>query len=228
MEKHSFTVLRTAHYCSIGQPTGETRRFIFACHGYGQLAEHFIRRFDALDDGRTIIIAPEGLSRFYTESMTGGKVGASWMTKLDRLEEIADYARFLQDLFTHYQRQLAPETQIFLLGFSQGCATIIRWIMAGHFPAHHHLVLWGGLTPEDLDYIPHTTYWERHPVHLVYGRQDRFLTPERIDWQRQFAVAQGLALQEHPYEGGHQIDREVLKHITTALEQSGDTPIKGV
>jgi hypothetical protein len=44
-----------------------------------------------------IIIAPEGLSRFYRKGFSGDVV-ASWMTKDDRLDDMEDYVRYLNDL----------------------------------------------------------------------------------------------------------------------------------
>ena len=37
-------------------------------------------------------MAPEGLSRFYLEGFSG-KVGATWMTREDRLNDIDNYLR---------------------------------------------------------------------------------------------------------------------------------------
>jgi hypothetical protein len=60
-------------------------------HGYGQLAKTFIRRFEPIMDAQTLVVAPEGLSRFYWGGFDGPVV-ASWMTREDRLDEIADCA----------------------------------------------------------------------------------------------------------------------------------------
>ena len=40
-----------------------------------------------------LLIAPEGLSRFYHEDHES--IGASWMTREERLEEIKDYLMYL-------------------------------------------------------------------------------------------------------------------------------------
>jgi hypothetical protein len=50
----------------------------FVCHGYGQLAAYFIRHFAFLTENApaTVVIAPEGLSRFHL-SGNGGRVGAT-------------------------------------------------------------------------------------------------------------------------------------------------------
>src|ERR1051325_10016453 len=50
--------------------------------------------------GRRRLVAPEGLSRFYlSERATERRVGASWMTREDRLAEIADYLGYLDAVY---------------------------------------------------------------------------------------------------------------------------------
>ena len=97
--EHHLTVSRTASYQQLGTLSARTRRVWFVCHGYGQLAAYFVRHFAFLAeaDPTTVVIAPEGLSRFYLTG-NGGRVGASWMTRDDRLHEIADHINFLNQL----------------------------------------------------------------------------------------------------------------------------------
>lgn len=207
-EQHRITIQKTAHYFTIGKASRDIEDFWICCHGYGQLAEHFIRRFEALDDGKTFILAPEGLSRFYTEGLAG-KVGASWMTREDRLTEIADYCNYLQTLYDLYLVQLAPEVRVTFFGFSQGCATVTRFAMQ-HFPLFHRLILYAGMIPEDLDYSAAGDYWENKKLVAVYGNQDPFITAERLQWQKDFFKKQGLNFEEVVFEGGHEVKREVL------------------
>ena len=65
MEKHHLKVSRTARYFTLGELNEQTKNVWFVCHGYGQLAEYFIRNFEAINDGENLIVAPEALSRFY-------------------------------------------------------------------------------------------------------------------------------------------------------------------
>src|SRR5213595_2848351 len=87
-----------------------------------QLAARFLEKLRVLDDGHRYLVAPEGLSRFYlSESPTERRVGASWMTREDRLAEIEDYVRYLDavyaDVFGFLDRALVTAHA---LGFSQG------------------------------------------------------------------------------------------------------------
>src|SRR4029077_15253411 len=128
MQEHFLSTPRTARYFTLGSPEGATDVW-FVCHGYGQLASRFLERFRALESEGRCIVAPEGLSRYYlTENPTERRVGASWMTREDRLHEIDDYVRYLETLHA----QVVPATaRVTALGFSQGTATVCRWAAVG-------------------------------------------------------------------------------------------------
>lgn len=211
IKRHKIKVTRTAHYATIGEPGPHIRYCWIVCHGYGQLAQNFIRKFDQLEDGQSLIIAPEGLSRFYWGGFTGDVV-ASWMTKGDRLDEIADYSNYLSTLYQQYIPQLAPDVKIILLGFSQGVATQFRWIMRA-FPKFHYLILWAGLVPEDLDFRPHQAYFAEKQLHFVYGTNDPFLTEKRLTFHQEVIQKNNLDIKVRTFDGAHTIDREVLAGI---------------
>lgn len=215
MESHTLKVSRTAHYYTIGTPGKHIRYCWITCHGYGQLAKYFIRKFDVIAKEDTLIIAPEALSRFYTEGLTG-KVGASWMTKEDRLHEIEDYTHYLSTLYQQFIPQLSEDVKIILLGFSQGCATQLRWIMQA-FQKFQHLILWAGLVPEDLDYLTHQAYFTDKKLHFIYGTNDPFLTSERLQQHQQLIENQKLIVEISTFEGAHTVDREALRQMAAYL-----------
>ncbi|TAK44508.1 MAG: phospholipase [Saprospiraceae bacterium] len=218
-QAHKITIPKTAHYYTIGTPAKTTRRFWMVCHGYGQLARTFIRRFRGLDDGETFVVAPEGLSHFYWEGYTGEPV-ASWMTKEHRLDEIADYANYLQTLYDHYLPQLAEDVQIILLGFSQGTATQCRWVMR-NFPHFDHLVLWAGQLPDDLDYTAHTDFFSKKKLYFVYGTADPFLTEERVTRQQNFAEEQHLLFDVMVFDGRHEVEKKALQMLNARILAGG-------
>ena len=86
MEREINISLKTK-YSTYGKFSDRTEKIWFVCHGYGQLAEYFIKNFEVLDAETNYVIAPQGLSKFYLKGFTG-RVGASWMTKEDRLTDI--------------------------------------------------------------------------------------------------------------------------------------------
>lgn len=211
IQEHSLQVSRTARYYTLGAIGTSIKYCWIACHGYGQLAKHFIRKFDAVAREDTLIIAPEGLSRFYWNGLSGD-VKASWMTKEARLDEIDDYANYLSQLYNHFVPSLAPDVRVILFGFSQGCATQMRWIMRD-FPNFHQLILWAGTIPEDIDYKPRLSFFQDKDIHFIYGNQDQFLTPDRMDFYRGEIDKTGLSLQEHSFEGRHVVDRDMLRRV---------------
>jgi predicted esterase len=207
-------VSRTARYYTLGKPGPSIRYCWIVCHGYGQLARNFIRKFDVLESEDTLVIAPEGLSRFYWGGVSGVPV-ASWMTSEGRLEEIEDYTHYLSALYDHFTQQLPDDVQIILLGFSQGVATQFRWITR-RLPDYHSMIVWAGRIPEDIDYSPHLSYFNHKPLHFVVGDQDEFLSPERLENYREEVKQHGLNWQEHHFHGTHTVDRKTLKMLEEA------------
>src|SRR5467141_3346918 len=147
MQEHHFSTPRSARYFTLGSAE-EAADLWFVCHGYGQLASRFLERFRVVAAERRCIVAPEGLSRFYlTESPTERRVGASWMTREDRLHEIDDYVHYLDAV---YDNITLPNARVTALGFSQGSATVCRWAAFGSTRIER-LIVWGGEVPPDLD-----------------------------------------------------------------------------
>src|SRR5881628_153311 len=132
MQEHFLSTSRTARYFTLGHLRDATELWL-VCHGYGQLASRFLERFRPLETQRRCIVAPEGLSRFYlTEHPTELRVGASWMTREDRLHEIDDYVRYLDALYREVLGRVeGPAARVTALGFSQGTATVSRWAALG-------------------------------------------------------------------------------------------------
>lgn len=216
-ESHKITIPRTAHYYTLGTPSKNIKRLWIVCHGYGQLASGFVRRFEGLNDGQTLVVAPEGLNKFYWGQFTGKPV-ATWMTSHKRLDEIADYCNYMQTLYDHYVPQLAEDVTIILLGFSQGAATQCRWIME-RFPIFHHLILWAGVLPDDLDFTPHQAFFAGKKLHFVFGTEDPLLTEKRLQWQRDFASQNLLDFKEFSFEGKHIVDRDALWAFNGMIDQ---------
>src|SRR5213076_630301 len=178
-QEHHLSVSRTARYFALGTNSGEVGEVWFACHGYGQLAARFLEKLRVLDEGRRHLVAPEGLSRFYlTESPTERRVGATWMTREDRLAEIDDYVRYLDAVYDDVFRRIdRARVTVHALGFSQGAATVSRWTAMGKSRIDR-VILWGGEFPPDLD-LARAAFAGRlraaRPT-LVYGRSDEYVT----------------------------------------------------
>ncbi|MDP4710412.1 MAG: hypothetical protein NWR67_00990 [Saprospiraceae bacterium] len=219
---HSLMVQKTAHYFTLGEPGEHVRYLWIVCHGYGQLARKFIRKFDFLDRSAHLVIAPEGLSRFYWQGFHGEPV-ASWMTREDRLDEIRDYAAYLSQLYATYVPR-CPQAKIVLLGFSQGVATQLRWMLQD-FPAFDHLILYAGMLPDDLDYRSHQSYLRGGNTHLLYGTEDEFLSADALSRMQMLIRDNDLELRVHTFAGNHQVDRTVLDRYFNQYLASASDPL---
>ena len=188
--EHHITVARTARYAAVGAP-GAAELWV-VCHGYRQLARRFIREFQGIAGAERRIVAPEGLSRFYLDEEGGphgpeARVGATWMTREDRIAEIDDYVAYLDALAERESEQTdvgvrvsgPGRSRITALGFSQGTATVARWAVQGRTRIDR-LILWGGGLPHDLDVAAARERLQGVRVALVYGAEDPFVRAEAV------------------------------------------------
>ncbi len=216
MQEHHLAVSRMARYFTLGG--GEPREVWFACHGYGQLASRFLEKLRVLDDGHRLLVAPEGLSRFYlSESPTERRVGASWMTREDRLAEIEDYLQYLDavyaDIFGWLDR---TRVTVHALGFSQGASTVSRWAAMGKARVDR-LILWGGELPPDLDLTrePAGARLRAARPTLVYGRSDDYITAKVVQTIGARLRQHGIPFNEIPFDGGHEVNEAVLRDLAS-------------
>jgi len=205
MQEHQFSTPRSARYFTLGSPQHAADVWL-VCHGYGQLASRFLERFRPIEAERRCIVAPEGLSRFYlTESPAERRVGASWMTREDRLHEIDDYVRYLDGV---YGNVVPRNARVTALGFSQGTATVCRWAGLGSSRIDR-LIVWGGEVPPDLDLkrlrVPGLT--------IVYGTRDELFTPKIIAATEERLRANQIGYELMSFEGGHEIDETTLRRL---------------
>lgn len=206
-----------ARYYKLGEITSATNRIWFVIHGYGQLAQFFLKKFSILENEKTCIIAPEGLSRFYLEDITSrsqtgnNKVGATWMTKENRLVDIENYIHYLNELYkTEIPTTFAGEITFF--GFSQGAATVSRWALDGK-ATFHRLVLWAGILPPDMDFGKASELFKNKKLIEVIGNKDPYLTDDRLKEMTLLNERLGISPQVISFEGGHEINAEILQTL---------------
>lgn len=216
--EHHLEVTRTARYHTLGEPGPEVREVWFVCHGYKQLAGRFIKRFAPIARPERMVVAPEGLSRFYVdpEDKVHGPddlVGATWMTREDRLAEIRDYVRYLDRLHAVVCSALqGRDVRVVVLGFSQGAHTVCRWVTMGEVrPAR--LVLWGAFPPPDLSDDLVVERLGETELTLVAGLSDHYWTDEARARETARLEAWGIPFSVHTYDGGHEIDLRTLERV---------------
>ena len=210
--EHRITVPRTARYYTLGGESG-ARDVWVVLHGFGQLAERFLPWFAPAASAERLIVAPEALSRYYTDH-AARRVGATWMTSEDRFAEIADYVRYLDlvvaDVLARAGVQPSPRIEIH--GFSQGAATACRWVAFGEVrPAR--LVLWGGGLPPDLDLARHGPALERANLALAIGDRDEFISEEAVSEQAARLSVAGIRFDLRRFRGGHVVPGPLLEEM---------------
>lgn len=213
MEERHIRVQRTARYHVLGDPA-KARSVWIVVHGYGQLARFFLNAFEEQSDDK-LIVAPEGLSRFYTDA-SHQRVGATCMTREDREHEITDHVAYL-DAVCDVIRKETGGLPLHALGFSQGVATVVRWMALGTNKPER-VILWGGSLPPDLTGEELKRTFQRSTVQLVHGSKDD-LVPEQV-WRENVERLSraNVKAHAHSFPGGHAIDPVILGRC---MEQAG-------
>lgn len=212
MVRQNITYQQQHLYHLSHQPSGGENSLWLVFHGYGQLGNFFLRKFSALFHPKTLIAAPEGLNRFYLQGFSG-RVGANWMTKHERENDMANANSYLNALIKSLKKQLPDLQRIHVLGFSQGAATMSRWIcQAGLLP--DKVVFWAGAPAHDLDPKLFQSSLVNSRVIAALGDEDPFLKTENFQEQmKQFTAAGITQLQIKYYPGGHELEPGLLKEI---------------
>lgn len=214
--------VRTARYALLGAEPRDACRVWFVLHGYGQLAPRFLRHFAGHVPPDCCVVAPEGLNRFYADMPRRDgshlqRVGATWMTREAREDDIADTLRWLNTLHTDIVAMVGRTVPIGVLGFSQGVATATRWIAAGAVRPSA-FVVWAGGVAHDVSEAAMQSALRETRVTLVCGEHDPFFSPESRgallaqlqSWQPRSALV--------TFDGEHHLNGDVLSPLLAALE----------
>jgi predicted esterase len=208
MEKRFVSFSIRARYYLLGELSPGTKKIWYVLHGQGQLAYYFSKKFESLVNDETCVIVPEGLSKYYLDGFYG-KVGASWMTKDERQLDIDNYLMYLQSCREEIGDQFE---EINVLGFSQGAATASRWVMQTDMKPTR-LILWAGIFPPDLPFNLGSEKLSNTEVIQVYGTNDPYLTPEKIEEQTVLQQKLGVQVEVKTFDGGHEIDQNTLASL---------------
>ena len=180
-----------------GSPSSS--RVIVGCHGYGQNAAIMMKDLNAIpgaDGWRRVSV--QALNRFYTRGDEA--VVASWMTREDREEAIADNIKYLQNVVNAVT---ADAKTIVYLGFSQGASMVSR-AAARVTPRASGLILLGGDIPPDVKDHPSV---QLPPVLIGCGARDTWYGA-RIDHDVAFLQSRGMARDVVRFDGGHEFTDE--------------------
>jgi predicted esterase len=208
LEQRHIQVPRTARYHVLGDPA-TARTIWIVLHGYGQLARYFLTKFEGLEEG-VAIVAPEALNRFYLDE-AHHRVGATWMTREDRENEITDQLGYLDELVKEL-RGGRTDVPIHVLGFSQGVATACRWSLLGKTKMDR-LVLWAGSLPPEPTFAELRTAWAHLTVEVVLGSEDPFAGAKELQATTARLEAAGVQYRLHRFTGGHALEPVLLGRL---------------
>ena len=203
---HPFSAQKTTRVGVLGQPA-EAREVVLALHGYGQLLPYFIKHFEPLVTAERSFLIPEGMSRFYIEG-TSGKVGATWMTREERLADIADNHRYLDEVLQSFAGPMNGR-KLTVFAFSQGVATACRWLV--HRGGAQKAIFWGGSLPPDVEWPSAGSLFQSMEMHVVVGKEDPYFPQVDLSPLTGFLDTSGATHQLHTFEGGHRLYAPLLQ-----------------
>jgi predicted esterase len=209
--KSSIRYQHIAHYRTSHVINRDEKEIIIALHGYGQLSEFFIKKFEPLYREDRLIVVPEATNYAYAKGFSG-KVGANWMTRHEREAAIENNHNYLNTLLNTLLIKYTIKPTIKILGFSQGAATATRWVSQLNTPVES-LVLWAGGFAHDLVLEEIGEKLKHTEVMFVTGDSDELITPESISKQDELISKLSFKVKKLQFRGGHELDLPLLKKI---------------
>lgn len=209
MIKNYLSIQKTARYFQSKKIDEQVKHVLFVFHGYSQNADEFLASFKNHFSEEILIVAPEGLSKFYWKDFSSNPA-SSWMTSLERENEIADNLRYLSKVASEIIKELPSKgVKYSCLGFSQGAAMASRFVSASAIQ-FSNLFLYGGGPAYDLK-------WNAFPknlqFHLVYGNEDPYLSEEKVNEVEEMIVSNNFGLTRFKYNGKHKIEKQAVDYI---------------
>ena len=203
-QEHFIKIDRTVRYYTVGTASKNVKHLWICLHGYGQLGKYFIRSFSHLENENRLIVAPEAPNRFYLNG-TGGRVGATWMTKDERLRDIDDYCTYLNKLCAEIKQELSEEVSVHIFGFSQGVATAYRW--ANNYVGHglKSLTGWAGTFPPDIDYRLNKEKFNALNIKAYFASNDQYISHDNADDLMKQLADLEIDVTRIDFEGEHKL-----------------------
>jgi predicted esterase len=207
IQEFGIAVSKKMRYYTLGN-IEKADTLLIVLHGFGQLSKFFLKKFDFLPENY-LILAPEGMHRFYLQG-NSGRVGASWMTKEARELDIEENTKALTALLEKVKSE-KQFSKIMLLGFSQGGATAARWYFSN--PKQFDLlILWASVFPPDLDKPALEINGKNY---FVLGNQDEYYTEEQQ--LSEIATYKEIGFNTIYFEGKHDIHQATLSKLLAKI-----------
>ena len=214
--KHSISFEFSSSYITCNKLTDNTENIWIVFHGYGQLSKYFIRRFDVLDGDKNYIIAPQGLSKFYVDE-DYKNVGASWLTKEDRGSDLLNQQKYLIKLMDELKLKIDfSKIKINFFGFSQGVSALTRLLINYNMKVNN-IIIWAGWVPDEFFNINKDVLKDTN-LFFVVGNKDKYYNNPIIKgYLKKIKNILNKEIDYFVFNGGHIVDRKVLKKINEKL-----------
>jgi predicted esterase len=185
-------------------------------HGYAQSAEDLMDALERVPGAEDFtLVSIQALHRFYTRG--DQKIVASWMTRQDREQAIADNIDYVDRALEKETGTLFQKTvPISFLGFSQGVAMAYRAALLGRHPATTVVAI-GGDIPPDVKNVS-AERWPR--VLIAAGANDQWYTAEKLEADAAFLSSHGVAHEIYRHDAGHEITADVLDAVALFIRGS--------
>ena len=179
-------------------------------HGYTENAAIQMARLEALPgSGRWTLVSVQGLHRFYKGRTD--EVIASWMTRQDRDEMIADNIEYASRAI----EAAAPrDVPLITTVFSQGVAMAFRAALRGRRAAAGVAAV-GGDVPPELLADPAAAF---PATLLARGERDDWYTASKMDADVAALTARGAAPETMVYPGAHEWTPDVAVAISRFVD----------
>ncbi|MCK0192116.1 esterase [Arenibacter sp. F20364] len=201
----------TNTYSTLNTLNEKTRNVWIVFHGIGFLSRYFIKYFSELPKEENYIIAPQAPSKYYL-TKDYKHVGASWLTKENRVLETTNVLSYMDNLIA--EEKIPSHCQLIVLGFSQGVSIATRWTAKSKINLDQLILYAGGipdeLTPDDFKFLLSGDT----KIRLVLGNKDEFITEVRmkIEKEKLDSLFGGKA-QLIEFDGGHEIKKDILINL---------------
>jgi predicted esterase len=165
-------------------------------HGYGEpVALQFERQRALPGTSEWAQVAVQGLHRFYRGREE--QVVASWMTRQDREDAIADNLGYVAAVVAEVRGELGIGPLVFA-GFSQGVAMAFRAAATG--PCQGVIALGGDVPPELADREPLVL----PPVLLARGAADDWYNAGKLEHDVALLRRRTVEVEPFTFDGGHE------------------------
>lgn len=185
-------------------------------HGYGEEAAIL---FEALAQipgaGSWLLVSVQALHRFYTRDQ---RIVASWMTRQDREEEIADNLEYVGRVLQQVRDEHRTRAPLVFSGFSQGGAMAYR--AAARYAADGLIVLGSDVPPD----VAASRDAALPPVLIGRGVKDEWYTEAKMAADVAALRGKDAAMTTCVFEGGHEWTAVFQDAAAAFLRRTDRTP----